>query len=124
MLHHVSFAVSSIERSARFYDAALSALGYRRVFSSDKFVGYGVEENKDRFAITQNDEKVMVPVRGFHLAFHASSQSAVDAFFNKAVLTGGQDNGIPGYRPQYGENYYVAFVVDPDGYHLEAVFNK
>jgi hypothetical protein len=60
---------------------------------------------------------------GFHLAFAASSRQAVDDFHRAALAAGGFDNGKPGVRPGYGPNYYAAFVVDPDGYRLEAVFH-
>ena len=61
----------------------------------------------------------MIP--GFHLAFAAESRSAVQAFHAAALAAGGRDNGPPGLRPDYGEHYYAAFVVDPEGHRLEAV---
>ena len=64
------------------------------------------------------------PGPGFHLAFDAPSRSAVDAFHAAGVENGGVDLGAPGLRPHYGENYYAAFVADPDGYKLEAVFQQ
>jgi catechol 2,3-dioxygenase-like lactoylglutathione lyase family enzyme len=62
-------------------------------------------------------------VRFFHLAFTAPSRSAVDEFHKAALLHGGEDNGAAGLRPDYGDEYYAAFVIDPDGYHIEAVIN-
>lgn len=124
MLHHLSIPVTSVERSARFYDAALGALGYVRVQSDPDFIGYGYAGGGDKFAIQLIDEKISVPGRGFHLAFAANSIEAVDAFHAAAVRHGGIDNGKPGPRPNYGPRYYAAFVLDPDGYRLEAVINS
>lgn len=61
---------------------------------------------------------------GFHLAFSASCRNDVDIFHQKALLHGGKDNGKPGLRPHYSEGYYAAFIIDPDGYHLEAVIDE
>lgn len=124
MLHHLSFAVADIEVASTFYDAALSPLGYKRVYSAPDFVGYGVEEGKDKFAIASTAQIVTPPAAGFHLAFSAADQSAVDAFYRAAIQHGGTDNGAPGLRDEYGPDYYAAFVIDPDGYHIEAVINK
>ena len=121
MLHHISFSVVDLERSAAFYDAALRPLGFRRVYSSKNFVGYGIEDGEDKFSITMKSKTVTPPSPGFHLAFSAGNASAVDAFHAAAISHGGMDNGAPGPRPQYGLHYYAAFVIDPDGYHLEAV---
>ena len=57
---------------------------------------------------------------GLHVCFSAPTRKAVEAFYAAALSTGGSDNGGPGLREGYGENYYAAFVIDPDGYRLEA----
>lgn len=121
MLHHLSFAVAKIDRAAAFYDAVLAPLGYRRVYVSDNFIGYGTEDNNDKFAVWETPDEVVAPARGFHLAFTAPSRDAVDAFFKAAMRAGGTDRGAPGVREAYGADYYAAFVIDPDGYHIEAV---
>jgi catechol 2,3-dioxygenase-like lactoylglutathione lyase family enzyme len=129
MLHHISFGVADLDRSARFYDAALRALGYRRVWSQtapgeqSPAVGYGREGGEDRFAIKLAHGMKSACGPGFHLAFAAPSRDAVDAFHREALTAGGADNGGPGLRRGYGPNYYAAFVLDPDGYRLEAVFD-
>lgn len=129
MLHHLSLGVSDIERSARFYDAALGALGYVRVWEDicpgddDQAVGYGLPGGDDKLAIKLRGANARAPGPGFHLAFAAASRAAVDAFHDAALRNGGQDNGAPGLRPDYGDDYYAAFVVDPDGHHVEAVVN-
>jgi len=120
MLHHVSFGVADLRRSAGFYDAVLSALGYVRVWADDTAVGYGLPGGDDGLALKLR-ENARPPGPGFHLAFAALSREAVIAFHAAALRHGGQDDGAPGPRPHYGPDYYAAFVVDPDGVHIEAV---
>lgn len=124
MLHHLSFGVTDLARSSRFYDAVLSALGYVQVWADDTAVGYGLCDREDLFAIKRRGAGARAPGEGFHLAFSAPSREAVDAFHRAAVLHGGTDNGQPGLRADYGPHYYAAFVLDPDGYRIEAVINR
>lgn len=123
MLHHLSLAVADIDKSAKFYDACLACLGYRRVAESDSFIGYGEFNGKDRFAIAQQDEAFALPTSGFHLAFAAKDRETVDQFYKSAIENGGKNNGMPGIRENYAANYYAAFIIDPDGYHIEVVVN-
>ena len=130
MLHHVSLGVRDIEVSARFYDTVLSALGYVRVWSDlrpgheGQAVGYGLPGGGDKLTLKQKASHEVAPSQGFHLAFAAPSRAAVHRFHEAALQHGGEDNGAPGLRPLYGENYYAAFVVDPNGHRLEAVINE
>ncbi|UOS99975.1 VOC family protein [Xanthomonas arboricola] len=127
MLHHLSLGVRTIEASAAFYDPVLAALGYVRVWSDlepgtlDQAVGYGRPGGDDSLALKQRQAAQCAPGAGFHLAFAASDAAAVDAFHLAALQHGGSCNGAPGLRPDYGDDYYAAFVIDPDGHHLEAV---
>lgn len=123
MLHHLSFAVADLARSAAFYDATLSTLGYVRVWADQTAVGYGLPGGDDQFAIKVRPRGVVVPGEGFHAAFRAASRAAVDAFYQAALKHGGKDNGGSGLHPEYGSHYYAAFVFDPDGYRIEAVIN-
>jgi catechol 2,3-dioxygenase-like lactoylglutathione lyase family enzyme len=129
MLHHVSLGVSDLLRAAAFYDAALAPLGYVRVWEDirpgepDQAIGYGLPGAGDKLALKSCPEGQRPPGPGFHLALAAPNRQAVARFFDAAVLHGGADNGRAGLRPHYGPNYYAAFVVDPDGHHIEAVFN-
>jgi catechol 2,3-dioxygenase-like lactoylglutathione lyase family enzyme len=123
MLHHISFGVTNLERSAAFYDATLSALGYVRVWADETAVGYGHPGGDDKLAIKLQPLQAVPPGPGFHLAFSAPSREAVARFHAEALKNGGTDNGAPGLRPDYGDNYYAAFAVDPDGYRVEAVIN-
>ncbi len=121
MLHHISFSASNLERSVTFYDAVLDTLGYRRVFTSDKAAGWGLVDGEDQFAIKKRVARVEPPSPGFHLAFAAKTRAEVAAFHSAALRAGGKDNGAPGLRPEYGPAYYAAFIIDPDGYEIEAV---
>ena len=121
MLGHLSFGVADLAKAAAFYDAALAALGYIRVWSDPEAVGYGEPGRNDRLALFAKPGLAAPPVAGFHLAFDAPSRAAVDAFHAAALRLGGLDRGAPGLRPHYGPTYYAAFVTDPDGYKLEAV---
>ena len=125
MLGHLSFGVSDLARSARFYDAVLAPLGFVRVFEKGtRAVGYappGTKESDDKFALLARGADAKAPGAGFHLAFDAPSREAVDAFHAAALANGGKDDGAPGLRSHYGPTYYAAFVIDPDGYKLEAV---
>lgn len=123
MLHHLSFAVADLPRSAAFYDATLGALGYVRVWSDETAIGYGPPGGGDKFAIKVRPEDFVALPEGFHVAFTAPSREAVNAFHRKALALGGKDNGGSGLHPEYGDSYFAAFVFDPDGYRIEAVIN-
>jgi catechol 2,3-dioxygenase-like lactoylglutathione lyase family enzyme len=92
MLHHISFAVADLARSATFYDATLAPLGYVRVFTLAKAIGYGNPGGGDQFAI-RPQPGANVPGECFHVAFAAPSHEAVDAFYRAALTHGGKDNG-------------------------------
>jgi catechol 2,3-dioxygenase-like lactoylglutathione lyase family enzyme len=123
MLHHLSFGTADLARSTAFYDAVLAALGYARVWADDTAVGYGYPGGGDKLAIKLRSGDIAVPGPGFHVAFAAADRDAVARFYKAAPQHGGRDNGPPGLRTQYGENYYAAFVFDPDGYAIEAVID-
>ena len=119
MLDHVSIGVSDIGRTRRFYDAALKPLGYSCLSESAGSLGYG--RNRVQLWISQTERPIAPdPASGLHFCFAAPSRKSVDAFHAAALKLGGTDNGEPGLRKTYGDNYYAAFVIDPDGYRLEA----
>ncbi len=124
MLHHISFGVADLERSATFFDVVLTCLGYVRVWADETAVGYGLPGGGDKFALKRRGTDAQAPGSGFHLAFRAPSREAVDRFHAAALRFGGHDNGAPGLRTEYGSHYYAAFVLDPDGHRLEAVINS
>ena len=119
MISHVSIGVTDIERSRRFYDAVLGALGYRRPFEGEGNAAYGADAPE--FWVAQNQQ---VPAAnaasGLHFCFDAPSRSAVEVFHAAALASGGADNGGPGLRPEYHASYYAAFAIDPDGWRIEA----
>lgn len=86
-------------------------------------VGYGLPGGGDKLALKQSDAS-RPPGPGFQLAFAAPDRASVARFHHAALEHGGMDNGAPGLRPDYGPNYYAAFVIDPDGHRIEAVFNS
>ncbi|HRE20821.1 MAG TPA: VOC family protein [Rhabdaerophilum sp.] len=119
MLDHVSIGVRDIARTQRFYDAVLAPLGYTCLSPGADSLGYGAESV--RFWIGLSERPVLPDMAsGLHFCFAAASRQAVDAFHKAALTAGGQDNGAPGLRADYGPDYYAAFVIDPDGYRLEA----
>ena len=121
MLHHVSLPVSDLETSKVLYDAMMEEIGYRCVFIHQAAVGYGVEDGKDQLCLKLHVNAKSAS-EGFHLAFSAPSQHAVNEFHRAALQHGARDNGRPGAREHYGPNYYAAFVIDIDGHRLEAVY--
>ena len=124
MLDHVSLGVSDIERSRRFYDAALRPLGLVRIveFGGGRGCDYGDAPGSlgVEFTITR-EAAVRAPIAGAHLCFRAPDRAAVRAFHAAALAAGGRDDGPPGLRPQYHADYYGAFVLDLDGHRIEAV---
>lgn len=126
MLDHVGLAVRDVARSRAFYEQALAPLGYRvlgavppeETASGGVAILFGVDEPD--FVIADNER----PGEGNHVAFRAESRAQVDAFHAAALAAGGRDNGGPGLRPQYGLNYYAGFVLDPDGFNVEAVCHR
>lgn len=123
MLDHVSLGVADLARAARFYDAVLEPLGYVRVWTYEKAIGYGIAGGEDKLAIKER-AGAHPPGEGFHLAFTATSREAVDSFHARALAVAGLDQGPPGLRPAYGPGYYAAFVRDLDGHRIEAVFHE
>jgi catechol 2,3-dioxygenase-like lactoylglutathione lyase family enzyme len=125
MIDHISVGVRDLERARDFYDAVLPPLGFRRVWQVDGGFGYGADDEQPRFWInTPLDERKPAGAgNGSHIAFAAKSRAAVDKFYEAALKAGATDNGAPGLR-NYTPTYYAAFVRDPDGHAIEAVFNQ
>jgi catechol 2,3-dioxygenase-like lactoylglutathione lyase family enzyme len=119
MIDHVSIGVRDLAKTKRFYDAALAPLGYRCLSEGDASLGYGRDAVVFWISVTERpvppDEE-----SGLHFCLTAPTRKSVDAFHAAALAAGGHDNGKAGVRADYGPNYYAAFVVDPDGYRLEA----
>jgi catechol 2,3-dioxygenase-like lactoylglutathione lyase family enzyme len=123
MIAHMSIGVRDIERSKRFYDAALESLGYRCVRAARTANGYGYGTETIAFWVMLAEHPIAPDEEsGLHVCFAAPSAAAVEAFHAAALRTGGRDNGRPALRPMYAADYYAAFVIDPDGYRIEAYF--
>lgn len=123
MLHHVSVGVADVERAAKFYDAVLGALGYKRVMEYMPYaLAYG-ETGPSFWVQLPHDQKSAHPGNGTHFGFRARSKDAVHKFHEAALAHGGHDNGAPGPRPDYGPEYYGAFVIDLDGNKIEATLH-
>lgn len=122
MLHHVSVGVSDVARAARFYDAALGALGYKRVMEFlPGAIAYGESRDRPQFWIgLPHDRNAASVGNGAHVGFIARSKAAVMNFHAAALAQGGSNNGEPGPRPDYGPEYFGAFVYDLDGNKIEA----
>ena len=118
MLDHVSIGVADVDRSKRFYDTALKPLGYSCLSESGDMLGSGGDGVE--FWIFRSKRPVDPgPASGLHFSFAAPTRASVSKF-HAAALKAGKDNGKPGLRKDYTDNYYAAFVVDPDGYRIEA----
>ncbi len=120
-IDHVKLPAHDLAASRRFYSQALAPLGFKLVYDGEQSLGFGRGDGGD------DDEPFAVEVKpgpypGTHVAFAASDPDQVDAFHAAALAAGGRDNGPPGERP-YGGSYYAAFVLDPDGHNIEAVYH-
>ena len=123
MINHLSIGVRDVARSGKFYDAVLKPLDVTRLSDGDTALGYG--EKSAGLWVLAVDKPVKPDMdSGLHFCFQAKSRAAVDAFHAAALKMGGKDNGKPGVRADYSPKYYAAFVVDPDGYRIEAYCGK
>ncbi|MBV9046292.1 MAG: VOC family protein [Alphaproteobacteria bacterium] len=120
MLHHVSVGVTDFARAAKFYDAVLATLGFKRVADySPHAIGYGTDR-PEFWVGAPHDGRPMSVGNGTHLGFIARTKAQVHKFHEVALANGGSNNGEPGPRPDYGPDYYGAFVYDLDGNKIEA----
>jgi catechol 2,3-dioxygenase-like lactoylglutathione lyase family enzyme len=120
VIDHIGVGVRDFEQSMDFYTRALAPLGFEQVGFVDtdnRSAGFGVA-GRDDFWIHEGR-----PVGRMHVAFESESREAVDAFHAAALEAGGRDNGEPGVRLEYSATYYAAYVLDPNGNNIEAVFH-
>ena len=127
IIDHVGCNVSDYARAKAFYDKAFAPLGISLLMEFGPIGGYGRDGKPDFWIVAgpsrfQKPEqlKVITPI---HVCLRARSRAEVDAFYQAALAAGGKDNGPPGIRAEYHANYYGAFVLDPDGHNVEAVFH-
>ncbi len=120
MIDHVSVAVSDLDEGTRFYEAVLGVIGYRKLETRGRTVGFGKEYPE--FWINLRTTMAPVPEDcGAHVGLRARAAELVDAFHAAALAAGGQSDGAPGLRAQHGQGYYAAFIRDRDGNRIEAV---
>ncbi len=123
-LSHITLGTNDPIRAAVFYDSVMGILGWNRL---PKLPGKPLAyEKKDGempiIFITQPlDGRPATWGNGTHVAFIAETRKQVDEFHATALQCNGSDEGAPGLRPHYGDNYYAAYVRDPDGNKLQAV---
>ena len=118
LLDHVSLPVSDLATAKAFYAAALEPLGCGIIMEFPGAVGFG-HSGKPELWLHQSG----APGASIHIALHAEDEAGVEAFHAAGLAAGGTDNGEPGLRPQYHPGYYAAYVHDPEGNNVEAVFH-
>ena len=123
MLDRVSIPVADLDRAARFYDAVLATIGLRRRKERTGAIGYGPETRAAPvfWLLGRRGDGGARPGLGLHVSFVAPDRPSVEAFHATALRCGGLDAGAPGLRPQYTMPFYGAFVLDLDGFKIEAV---
>ena len=119
-LDHIGITTADYPTALAFYEAALAPLGIRTMMKFEGEDGNTSGLGSDTPFLWISDGGRLAGGR-IHIAFTAPNRAAVDAFHAAALAAGGRDNGAPGLRPHYHENYYGAFVFDPDGHNIEAV---
>ncbi len=119
LIDHVQLVVRDLESARTFYEGVFKVLGVpitetpAGFFWADELVVSAADSAAAQGVLTGRQ----------HLAFQAKDRAMVDAFHRAALASGGQDNGAPGLRADYHPGYYAAFVLDPDGNNIEAVFH-
>jgi catechol 2,3-dioxygenase-like lactoylglutathione lyase family enzyme len=116
MLDHIGLIVHDYQRSKVFYQGALAPLGYELVMEMGDWAGFGWG-GKPQLLIKGGSSTAPA----VHIAFSAEDRETVRAFYDAALQAGGKDNGAPGLRPEYHDNYFSAYVLDPDGHNIEVV---
>jgi catechol 2,3-dioxygenase-like lactoylglutathione lyase family enzyme len=120
VLSHVSLGTNDFPRARAFYDAVLGTLKMRCVMEFEEGAGYG-REFPEFWIQLPHDGQAANPGNGTHVCFNAGSPDEVKAFHKKALELGAEDDGKPGIRKECSDNYYAAFVRDPDGHKIEAM---
>jgi catechol 2,3-dioxygenase-like lactoylglutathione lyase family enzyme len=120
VIDHFGINCADFAKASAFYDKVLGVLGYSRQMDFGVAIGYGRDGHPD-FWIA--DGKNMGPNREIHVAFQAADADAVKAFYDAALEFGAESLHAPRLWPEYHPNYFGAFLRDPDGNNVEAVFH-
>lgn len=127
LLDHVSISVRDLDRARRFYDAIFTALQAPKVYDRADAIGYGTRNRPDddghSYVSIYKADATGTDARR-HWCFRAQSAAQVRAFHAAGLAAGGTDNGAPGLRTKYHPTYYAAFLIDPEGNRVEAVWHK
>ena len=123
MIDHLGINCADWERSKAFYDAVLAVLGYTRQLDYQVAIGYGRDGKPDFWIADMTAGEADGPNREVHIAFHAKGRDSVQAFYDTALGLGAESLHAPRLWPEYHPGYYGAFVRDPDGNNVEAVFH-
>ena len=123
MIDHFGINCADLGKSKEFYDSTLGVLGYTRQMDFAEAVGYGTDGHPSFWIADQSAGEATGPNREVHIAFGAASPEQVQAFFHEALAHGAEPLHEPRLWPEYHPNYYGAFVRDPDGNNVEAVFH-
>lgn len=118
MIDHTGVQVTDLDKSVAFYTQALAPLGYELLMRFPEAAGFGAGGQADLWL------GVGKPTDRTHIALRAKGRAEVRAYYDAALAAGGTDNGAPGIRPHYHDNYYAAFVRDPDGHNIEVVCHE
>ena len=127
LLDHVSITVRDLARAKPFYKAVMGALGATLAYERDDAIGFGERNRAQDDAhsyLSVFESPAAAPDERRHWCFRAPSAEAVRAFHAAGLAAGGTDEGAPGLRPAYHAAYYAAFLLDPEGNKLEAVFHR
>lgn len=127
VVDHVSISVPSIEVARPFYDAVMATLGVAKVYDRPDALGFGtrcndIEDFHSYLAIYESAAANLDAKR--HWCFKATTRAQVAAFHAAGLANGGKDDGAPGLRPHYHDNYFGAFLQDPFGNRVEAVCHR
>jgi catechol 2,3-dioxygenase-like lactoylglutathione lyase family enzyme len=125
-IDHVSIPVGDFGRAAAFYDAVLATLGLQRRKVRDGAIGYGLDSVAPPifWILARTDQGAATSGLGLHVSFRAKDRGEVQSFHAAALAHGAQDAGAPGERPQYTAGFYGCFVLDLDGFKIEAVVRE
>jgi catechol 2,3-dioxygenase-like lactoylglutathione lyase family enzyme len=127
VLDHVSITVRDLSRATPFYDAVMAALGVRKVYERPDAAGYGErsaggDDSHSYLSVYESPSAAPDPRR--HWCFRARSEDEVRRFFEAGSSAGGSGDGAPGLRPHYHSAYFAAFLRDPEGNRVEAVYHR
>lgn len=127
MLGYVTIGARDNAEALAFYDVVLGTIGYKRFAEYGAFTGYGIDGKSDGQSVwicKPYDGKEARAGNGIMIAFNADERAQVHAFYYAAMKHGGSDEGAPGPRPDYGPDWYAAYLRDPTGNKLAIVCSK